>query len=123
MNATQAKAAIKKLFGKNGGARYDEGAPKAEEREQLREALPGLSAKAAEAKTALNARREELLRDPEYVRLLAQYHEANTLRDNTMGRMHRHRVTVGFSNGLFFHVMAEGDNWQEAIDNARAKKV
>jgi hypothetical protein len=30
-------------------------------------------------------------------------------------------VTVGHSNGMFFTIAGQGDNWQEAIDDAQAK--
>jgi hypothetical protein len=121
MSPAQAQAALKKLFGKAAAWRYDESALKGEEREALVAALPNLRQTREAAKAAMEARRDELLRDPEYVKLREAYQRASKEAEIAFSRSIHRRVTVGKCNGMFLSVVAEGDNWQEAIDNARAK--
>jgi hypothetical protein len=125
MNITQAKAALIKLYGKKAAWRYNDRAFKGDEREALHAKLPELSAAYTQAKAAMDARRAELLRDPEYQRLRKETARAEGEHSEALaGALHR-RVTVGYMSGVagleFFHVTAEGDNWQDAIDKARAK--
>ncbi len=123
MSPAQAQAALKKLFGKNAAWRYNERALKGEEREALCETLPTLAQRATDARAALDARYKVLLADPEYQRLKAAHHAARAEHEKALGHYSARRVTVGqvSGGGMFFHVIAEGDNWQEAIDAARAK--
>ena len=30
--------------------------------------------------------------------------------------VHHYRFTVGTSNGMFFHIRAQGDSWEEVIE-------
>ncbi len=112
MNITQAKAAMKKLFGVKAMWRYDERAPTADERERVRALMPAMLSAKQQAKDAYEARRAELLKDPEYLRLKA-----------ARGIINHYRVTIGRDTGFAFHVVAQGDNWHDAIDKARAAKV
>lgn len=124
MNITQAKSAMKKLFGAKAMWRYDERAPKAEEREEIAATLPTLMEARNATKAAVEARRIELLKDPEYVRLKAEALAASDTYEKAASRTRHYRVTVGRGGGVaglnFFHVVAQGDNWQDAIDKARA---
>ena len=121
MNKTQAMAALKRLLGKNAAWRYDDNAPRAEEREAIRASLPALSCAYAIAKTAMEDRRKELLHDPEYIQLVAECQKARDKHTYALSCFHSHRVILGRSDSLFFHIDAEGDNWQEAIDTLKAK--
>lgn len=121
MNITQAKTALLRLYGNKATWRYNEKAPKADEREEIKTQLPALTAAKNEAKEACDQRRKELLQDPEYVRLRAAWQSAERAADNALSLMHSYRVCVGTTNGMFFHVTAQGDNWQDTIDKARAK--
>lgn len=121
MNFEQASRALRKLYGKRWGYRYDESAPKAEEREEIGAALPGLAAALELARKAREARKAELLKDPEYVRLREAVELADKAHSKALSRWHQWRVVVGKSTGIFFEVTAQGDNWQDAIDKARAK--
>lgn len=128
MNVTQAKTALRKLYGAKAAWRYSEKAPKAEERETLLAQLPKLQNTAEMLKHQVMQRREELLKDTEYLALHQQWETARKATDKAMARLHSYRVSVGCVGGeingfSFFHVEAEGDNWQEAIDKARAKRV
>ena len=123
MSPAQAQAALKKLFGKNAAWRYNERALKGEEREALCGTLPALAQRATDARAALDARYKVLLADPEYQRLKAAHHAARAEHEKALGLYsspprHSRPYRLG---GMFFHVIAEGDNWQEAIDAARAK--
>jgi hypothetical protein len=124
VNQTQAIAAMKKLWGNKAAWRYNDQALKGEDRE-----LQGIEAdqkaeRANAARAARDARRAELLKDPEYLRLCREADDAAKARDLAASKYRARRVTVGYCNtaaGLsFFHVVAEGDNWQEAIDAARS---
>ena len=103
--------------------RYDERAPNAEQRAAIKESLPALNQAAAEAKAALDARRAELLRDPLYQQLLAAKNAAELARANALSAAHHYRVTVGRDTGFAFHVVAQADNWQDAIDKLKATEV
>lgn len=127
MNITQAAAALKKLYGNKAAWRYNDKALKGEEREALEASIPALHLATAQAKDAMDMRHTELLRDPEYIRLRAAWKAAQDASGRALGLSHSRRVTVGYLGGTaglqFFHVTAEGDNWQEAIDEAKAKKA
>lgn len=120
MNAAQAKAALKKLYGDKAVWRYDENAPLADERDTVRSQLPTLKSAVEQLKAAMEARRAELLSDPEYVRLVSDYQAARKAREQA-GSMSRHyRVMVGRSVGIGYEVKGEGDNWDEAIASAKS---
>lgn len=122
MTPDQGKKALAKLFGKTCGWRVDEHAPKAAERELAREQLPALTAAARAAIDAREARRLELLRDPEFNALCAVAVAAIKAREDCGGITRHFRVTVGHTlHGLAFVVKGEGDTWHEAVEAARAK--
>jgi hypothetical protein len=123
MNITQAKAAMRRLIGTKAMWRYDEKAPDADERAQLHACLPTFQKAREAAKVALQERRAELLVDPEYLRLKQRWEIADKEVSQTMARAHHYRVTVGRDSGFAFTVMAEGDNWQDAIDKLKEKEA
>ena len=102
--------------------RYDESAPKAEQREVIRAELPGLGEAVNSAKTAMEARRAELLADPLYRKLVEDYQTVRSKRDTALSNLHHYRVTIGRDHGFAMVVMAQADNWQEAIDALKAKQ-
>jgi hypothetical protein len=123
MNLAQARAAIRRLIGPKAMWRYDEGAPSADERVELRMALPVLESARESARVAVQRRKDELLAgDAEYQRLRQTWHDANNEAARGLASAHRYRVSVGKDTGLFFHILAEGDNWQDAIDKLKAKQ-
>jgi hypothetical protein len=126
VNQTQAIAAMKKLWGSKAAWRYNEHALRGDEREEQGREADELRAKQQAAKAARDARRAELLKDPEYLRLVAEHEAADKAADLAASNYRARRVTVGYcSNGAglsWFNVVAEGDNWQDAIDAAKAKQ-
>lgn len=122
MNLAQAKARLRKLWGDKAMWRYDERAPSAERRAEAEALRPALRQARDDAKAAMEARRAELLADPEYVRLVAAFQNADKKREaNDMVTRH-YRVTIGRSTGFAFMVEAQGDNWQDAFDKLDAKR-
>jgi hypothetical protein len=123
MNAAQALKIIRKLYGAKATYSYNERAPKADEREELRAQLPALVAARDAARAARDKRRLELLSDPEYARLRKLADEADTAHSRVLSVSLARRVTVGVMGGVpglpMFEVKASGDNFQDAIDNAR----
>lgn len=119
MNEKQAIAAMQKLWGKKFAYRYNKKALVGEEREQLRTQLASLYAVEKEATNARDARREELLKDPEYIRLKDAASQALKERQEASGKIYTRRVTIGRMSGSFFIIEAEGDNWAEAIKKAK----
>jgi phosphopantetheinyl transferase (holo-ACP synthase) len=113
---------LQKMLGKQLRYRIDPNAPSPEERAAAKEAYPALLAAKEAALKALEERHQALLAgDIEYQRLKA---EAKVAREaaSQNGRIRTARkITVGTSNGLWFHVKAEGDSWEE-IFAALAKK-
>lgn len=112
--------AIKKLgkmLGKSLGYRVDPKALTAEERKQAREEANALAAEWRAADSAEAARRRVLLgTDAEYQRLKGEVKRLKKAKDEAWGRTHHFKVTVGVSNGMFFHVKAQGDSWEEVIE-------
>lgn len=121
MNITQAKTAMRRLVGPTVTWRYSETAPTAEEREAMLATLPALQTAYESARDAAEARRRQLLSDPEYLRLAAAGQAARKALGSAQGRASYYRVQIGKSNGMFNHILAEGDNWQDAIDKLKAK--
>ncbi len=112
------KVAIKKLgsmLGKSLGYRIDPKAPTSEEREAARQRLPALIAARQEADKAMAERRQALLADARYQELVAAYKEARSCVDKTSSVTHHFKITVGTTAGMFFHVKAQGDSWEDVI--------
>lgn len=108
---------LRKLLGKSLGYQVDPKAPDQEQRDAARAELPV----ANEAKKFLNERmiarsREILQADSEYQRLKADYEEARKRSEELFSITMHYKITVGTTNGMFFHVRAQGDNWEQAIN-------
>lgn len=116
MNKSEALAKLSKLLGPNTGYRVDPKAPRAADRETIRANAKVARVASDAADAALRARRAELLAaDPTYQRLKAEAAALSAASDEARGGLHRHRVTVGRSSGMFFHIKAQGDTWAEVV--------
>lgn len=122
MNIAQAMRALRSLYGTRAGYRRDERAPKREERERISAALADLLASALQARAAAELRKRELLQDDRYLDLLSAAREAEGAHRAAQSKCNHYRVVVGKTNGSFFEVTGQGDNWAEAIEAARARK-
>lgn len=115
MDRKTALKKLQKLLGKDAAFRIAPDAPDADERAAASVAGVALRSAAAIAKTAMETRRAELLRDPEYLRLRDAYTRAENERMKMSGRATRYRITAGTVGGLFFSVRAQGDTWSEVF--------
>lgn len=111
--------AIKKLgalLGKSLGYRVDSKAPDEDERTEARAKLKSASAERDTLGKQREARLQEILQaDAQYQRLKAAHAGAKKRCDELFSISHHYRFTVGVSNGMFFHVKAQGDSWEEVI--------
>jgi len=116
--------AVKKLrqaIGKGFGYRENPRAGTREDREKAKSELKVATAERQRLKDAIYARERELhMGDEQWLTLQAAYKEAGKRTSTLSGKAHYHRITVGHSESIggfgFFHVKAEGDNWQEVLD-------
>lgn len=117
--------AIKKLgkmLGKSLGYRVDPTAPRADERDQAREEAKTLNAAFNAAAEAEAERQKAILgADAEYQRLKAETKRLREAKDRAWSKSHHYKFTVGTSNGMFFHVRAQGDSWEEVINKLNTK--
>jgi hypothetical protein len=118
VNRTQALTILKRVIGKHLAYREDSSALVGEELEAAQGILEDANTAYAVAKKACDERRAALLAgDAEYQRLKTASTRAYEAAGKACANAHRRRITVGdTSNGLFFSVKAEGDNWQEVVD-------
>lgn len=107
---------LRKLLGNELGYRINPKAPDADEREEAKAKLPALITARRQVEKAMQDRRRELLEDRTYQELVAAHGEACKLANEAMSLCHSYKFTVGKSvAGLFFHVKAQGDSWEEVI--------
>ena len=132
MERQQAIKIVKRLLsGKRGtfadpekfGYQVDDKAAGPEEREQAKEALHDAIEAKKKAQDAVEARRQALLSDPDYRALVDDYGERRKAVDRLHSVIHRRKITVGYSNSLFFHVEAQGDSWEEIIATLKKEKT
>jgi hypothetical protein len=113
-----------KLLGKSLGYRIDDKAPTQEAREAAKAELLA----AIEDRNKLKEKRDErymmiLAADAEY-QAFKVAHEAARERVNRLFSITRHhKITVGVTNSMFFHVKAEGDSWEEIIAKLQTEKL
>jgi catalase (peroxidase I) len=91
--------------------RLDPKALAGDERNEAKAERAAAVQRAKDARQALEARREELLRDPEYQRLVAKFNDARKAEQQATSRAFSRRIVVGKDVGFANHVLAEGDNW------------
>lgn len=113
---------ITKLLGKGVCWRVDPKAPSREEREA---AKAGMAAANAE-RNAIQAKRDARYRaileaDAEYQALQAACEAARNRRNELLSLSHHYKITVGtIVGGMFNHVKAQGDSWEEVIGKLTA---
>jgi hypothetical protein len=111
-----------KLLGKSLGYRVDPRGLNAEDRDAAAREARALSAEYKFAEEAEVARRKAILDgDAEYQRLRAEAKRLRDAKDTAWSKSHHFKFTVGTSNGLFFHVRAQGDSWEEVIETLTAE--
>jgi hypothetical protein len=124
MERTVATKKLAKIIGKGFGWRIDPKAPSAEEREQAKANLKTANAIREELRIKMEARRRALLEDAEYQELLEDLARARKHADHLLSKSHHYKITVGKNlAGLFFSVMAQGDSWEDVIDQLTKKKA
>jgi dsDNA-binding SOS-regulon protein len=124
MNQSTAIKKLTKILGKHFAYRVEESALTGADRE----AALATCAAARETREALSkalAERREavLLADKQYQELAEHCLKAHERLQVAQGRAHSRRITVGTLSSMFFHVKAEADNWQEAVDIVTAKEA
>lgn len=120
--------ALKKLgriLGKTFRYRIDTGAPNPDDRREAAARLAVERPKRDDLGKQMEARRAAVLdADADYQRLKSAHEESKKLCNELMGIGLRHRITVGtVPGGLFFHVKAEGDSWEDVIAKIKSGKV
>ncbi len=123
MERTVAIKKLGKILGKSLGYRVDPKAPDQDDRDEaqakLRDAVPRRKALEEE----LAARRTAVLEaDAEYRRIGAEYRQAKKDCDELFSIAHHYRFTAGTSNGMFFHIKAQGDSWEEVLAKLTEKQ-
>ena len=118
--------AIKKLgalLGKSLGYRVNNKAPNADERVAAKAGIPVAFAERDHLDRLLQERRRAILAaDQEYQTLRVRYAAAKKLADELSSAARSYKFTVGISSGMFFHVKAEGDSWEDVIEKVRTAK-
>lgn len=113
--------AIKKLgkiLGKNMGYRVDHDGLLREDREKAAGEAKTLQAQyQLAAKAAVDRMNAVLDSDAEYQRLKAETKRLRREKDEAFSRSQHFRFTVGVSNSMFFHIKAQGDSWEEVLEN------
>lgn len=116
MNQTQAINKLRKVLGANFGYRIDKRALDAEGREAAKAKRKEVFVTKQVAKAAMDARHAELLQDPKYAELRAEYLRLNKEDEALLAASFRTRIDVGVSvMGVAFHIHASGDNWDEVV--------
>jgi hypothetical protein len=111
-----------KLLGKSVSYRVDLKGLTAEERSIAAAEAKALAAEYKAADEAETARRIAVLNaDAEYQQLRAETKRLKKAKDEAWSRSHHYRFTVGNSNGMFFHVKAQGDSWEDVIEQLNSK--
>jgi len=111
-----------KMLGKSLGYRIDPKAPTQEERDEANRQLPALTAARQEAEKAMIERRQAVLAaDRKYQELVEAWKEAKQNAEKTFSVLRHFKFTVGTSSGMFFHVKAQGDSWEDVIHKLSVK--
>lgn len=121
MNKKQALAKLRKLLGPRAMYEIRERAPSADERFAIRAALREKVPERNAAKEAMDARRRELLQDPEYRQMVERYQALASEVDRMTSITHSYRISVGKNLGLCFEIAAQGDTWGDVFEKLEAK--
>lgn len=116
MERTVALKKLRKILGNSLGYRVEPDALTQEEREFAQAQCKLLAEAKRRAQEAMIARERAVLEaDEQYQQLRAEYKIAKQQLDNMFSASHRYKFTVGTTSGMFFHVKAQGDSWEEVI--------
>lgn len=126
MDKSVAIKRLRKILGKGFGYRVNPKALKREDREKAKVELKVTNAERESLRAAADARRAEILSgDQDYQAKLAAYHAARKRTGQLLGKIHSCPITVGTTSSAggfgFFHVKAEGDNWEEVLEKVNRK--
>lgn len=122
MNAKEAHKKLVKLIGPRFAYKTRKNALTGENRERAKRVLQDLNEQTELAKAELDARRQELLRDPEYVEIRERLQSLRVQTTRAAARAHTTPITVGRSDGMFFYVEASGDTWAEVVAKVEEKR-
>jgi hypothetical protein len=123
VNKTQALAQLRKLYGDNVGYRVNKGAKPAAERKIASDKANALYPEQQRLIEARNARAKALLdADVEYQGLVAAVRRVTAEREALQSVSFMCPISVGVISPLAFHIKIEGDNWEEVVQEAKAKK-
>lgn len=123
MTPQEGRKRVKKLLGDKAVIRTDERAPRGDDREQMQAAARDARDLTSSLNQQLEERKNALLRgDLEYQALLSQWKEARKTRDDLWGALTRHRVTIGINKSWCVEILAQGDNWAEAVRKLEEKR-
>lgn len=108
---------LSKMLGKKFGYQIDPKAPNKEQRAAAR-AEHGDAVKIRdEIGKRWTARKDAVLAaDAEYQRIAAEYKTARERVEKLSGMLYHTKICVGTSEGMFFHVLASGDSWEEIFE-------
>ena len=124
MDRAYALKKLGKMFGKSLCYRVDPKAPLREQRDEAQQALKPAIEERNKLREQKEARLQAILAaDAEYQRLNAACKKATEQVDRLASITRHYKMTVGTSNGLFFHVKAEGDSWEEIFAKLAPEKV
>lgn len=116
--------AVKKLgalLGKSLGYRVNPKGATADERAVAKAELAVAFAEKKRLEQEKNDRlRAVLAADPEYQALVVAYQAAKKHADELSSATNSYKFTVGISSGMFFHVKAQGDSWEDVIRQVSA---
>lgn len=116
MTRQEAWQRLVRLFGeKRAGYRVAKAISSPEKRQKAKEAADALHARWTDVKTRREARAKELLSDSLYQELEAESRALYRARDQALAEAGAYRFTIGTSDGMFFHVSAQGDTWEECF--------
>ncbi|MFZ5735642.1 hypothetical protein [Rhodopseudomonas palustris] len=123
MERSVALKKVEKLLGKSFRYRVNLKAPNADGRAEARKRLEIAESAHSSVSRQLSARTSELLRgDLEYQRLSAEYKSTREKSADLRLTSSSYRFTVFVSSGFFTKVEAEGDSWEEIIDQLNRKR-
>jgi hypothetical protein len=111
---------LHKILGKGFGYKVDPKAPLQEDRDKVRAVLKSAISERDRLRAECAERQKAVLDgDQEYQKRYKALKAAREYVDKLSWTTHHYRVTVGNSSGMFFHVKAQGDNWEEVIEKLK----
>jgi hypothetical protein len=114
---------LAKILGKSLAYRVDIKAPTQDERSAAKAELLTAIAERNKLRDQKDARYKAILAaDAEYQSLHASHKAASKHADQLSSIIHHYKFTVGTTNGMFFHIKAQGDSWEEVIENLEHRR-